>query len=377
MTKLNDELARSGKRRLARISATTGISLDRLRDIGAGAEASAGEARKVAAAVGTGLEELIAAPSDTEARAQVLFRRSWTGREDEANSTDNFAKRAATAAELLPFGLKSRRAEWRGQFLPPKQTLENAEENAARFRGMFAEDDQLSPLIALPEIVSERMGVMLFTVRNADIDGASAYFNGVPFAFVSERFPPRMLFTLAHETGHLIAHHDPDVDSALIDEDVEAPAFQHDAVTENYANTFASALLMPRAAVGVALQTVRRVARAADQVVGDIEIGYLARIFGVSFWAAARRCEDLQLIPRGGAFALNERLVSEFGSAEQRAESLGLPPRAEVRFPPVPPALIRGAVAGIHAGEVSIGKAASMLGLSVADLFVANEPTRH
>jgi Zn-dependent peptidase ImmA (M78 family) len=235
----------------------------------------------------------------------------------------------------------------------------------------------LSPFTSLPEIVAGKMGVLLFVVRNAEMDGASAYLNGIPFVFVSERFRPRMLFTLAHEVGHLIAHHHPDSESAIIDEDVESPANRANALVENYANAFASALLMPRPAVGVALQTIRRVARAADDSVGDIEVNYLARIFGVSFWAAARRCEDLQILPSGGAFALNEEVARRHGSAERRANELGLPPRLEIIFPTVPPTLLNSAVASIRAGDVSIGRVAGLLGLSVADMFDANAPTQH
>src|ERR1700726_4590197 len=79
-----------------------------------------------------------------------------------------------------------------------------------------------------------------FERRSPDLDGASAYFDGVPFAFVSARFPPRMLFTLAHECGHLIAHHDPSVSFAVIDQSTAAegdPAVN--TAEERFANTFA------------------------------------------------------------------------------------------------------------------------------------------
>jgi hypothetical protein len=90
--------------------------------------------------------------------------------------------------------------------------------NAAVFRRLFCNDDQLSPLHSLPKIVTKQMGAMVFVLRSPDLDGASAFFDGVPFAFVSARFPPRMLFTLAHECAHLVAHHDPAESFAVIDE---------------------------------------------------------------------------------------------------------------------------------------------------------------
>jgi Zn-dependent peptidase ImmA (M78 family) len=185
-----------------------------------------------------------------------------------------------------------------------------------------------------------------------------------------------MLFTLAHELGHLVAHHKNDA-FAVIDEDIEASRGGQDREQEAYANAFASALLMPSQSVGLALKAVRRMGKSQDDQLGDTEINYLARIFGVSFWAAARRCEDLELLPRGGAHALNAKLIEAHGSAEQRANELGLPPRADVRFPKVPWPLMDAAVANVRAGEISIGKAASVLGISIADLVSANASTRH
>jgi Zn-dependent peptidase ImmA (M78 family) len=201
----------------------------------------------------------------------------------------------------------------------------------------------------------------------------------VPFVFVSAQFPPRMLFTLAHECGHLVAHHNPTESFAVIDEstDAEGPSSPNKANEERYAGAFASALLMPRASVGIALKKIREAAKITQDALGDLEIGYLARIFGVSFWAAARRCEDLALLPRGGAASLNEKLVKEYESAEKRAEQAGLPPRQEVKFPPVPQTLLAAAIERVRSGELSVGRAASILGLSIGDLMAANAPTAH
>src|SRR5205807_1927125 len=134
----------------------------------------------------------------------------------------------------------------------------------------------------------------LFVVNTAGVDGASAYLDGMPFIFISARFLPRMLFTLAHELGHLAAHHDPSQSFAVIDEEEDdAELRAHGGIEEAYAHAFASALLMPRAGVGIALKKVREVAKSSGNELGDVEILYFARIFGVSFLAAARRCEDL------------------------------------------------------------------------------------
>ena len=70
----------------------------------------------------------------------------------------------------------------------------------------------------------------------------------------------------------------------------------------------------------------------------------------------------------------NEKLKSDFESAEKRAERLGLPPRAAINFPPLPHAILNSAVERIRAGELSIGKASMILGLSIGDLLAANAP---
>jgi Zn-dependent peptidase ImmA (M78 family) len=219
------------------------------------------------------------------------------------------------------------------------------------------------------------MGVFVYVIDNAEVDGASAIVDAFAFAFVSERFGARMLFTLAHEVGHLIAHHG-NGPFAAIDENVERSSGGN-WKKEAYASTFASSLLMPRKSVAIALQTIRRAARIDSDQLGDIEINYLARIYGVSFWAAARRCEDLDLIPPGGANALNTQIVKDYGSAEKRADELGLPPRPKIRFPKVPHPLMDAAVANVRAGTMSVGRAASALGVSISDLYAANAPTKH
>jgi hypothetical protein len=82
---------------------------------------------------------------------------------------------------------------------------------------------------------------------------------------------------------------------------------------------------MPRVAIGIALRSIRKIGRITSDQIGDIEIGYLARIFGLSF----RRREDLDLLPLGGAYALNQELIKRYRSAEKRGDELGLPRRSE------------------------------------------------
>jgi Zn-dependent peptidase ImmA (M78 family) len=332
------------------------------------------ELRPLADALRVPLQELITTPSEPQEHAEFLFRKMG-GPAAESTTVVRLARTVGSTNELL----KDRRAMhpgWRGAFAPAESNLASAEENAAVFRSIFCDDDQLSPLINLPQRAADRMGAFIFVIRNTNIDGASAYLDGIPYVFVSARFKGRMLFTLAHELGHLVVHHR-DQEFATIDADIEKPVQFGAPDNEAYANAFASALLMPRVAVGIALRSIRKIGGITSDQIGDIEIGYLARIFGLSFWAAARRCEDLDLLPRGGAYALNRELIERYGSAEKRGDELGLPSRANIVFPPIPKVLLEAAVSSVKSGEISVGKAANMLGLSISDLFAANRPRAH
>jgi Zn-dependent peptidase ImmA (M78 family) len=266
---------------------------------------------------------------------------------------------------------------WIGRFTKGGTSYAEAELNATLFRKQFCDDDQLSPLYSLPKIVTHQMEILLFVVKGGRLDGASAFFAGLPFVFITERFAPRMLFTLAHELGHLLSHHDAHEDFAFVDRASETEVKGSHATEEQYAHAFASCLLMPRSGIGVALEKIRQMNKSTGDQLGDVDILFLARIYGVSFAAAAKRCEDLGLLPRGGANSLAQYLKAEYGSPEKRAEALGLPKRAPLEFPSIPEQLLGAAISKIRAGEISVGKAAAVLGLSVAELFAANTPTVH
>jgi len=375
MTLLADLLAQRTKTQLSKLSIRSGVSPERLAEMAQGSDATLSELRRLAPALGVLFEELLPT-NQSESPAELLFRRSIGPGAKLPVSASRLARKMTSSLSLTSSTSTHVGPHWKTAFLPPEDSVGSAETNAAIFRTLFYGNDQLSPITTLPSVASERMGVLIYVLNSSDIDGASAFVDNSAFAFVSTRFSGRMLFTLAHELGHLVAHHGNE-SFALIDEDIESTPDGQDRDKEAYANAFASALLMPRQSVGITLKTVRRLAKSDSDQLGDTEINLLSRIYGVSFWAAARRCEDLELIPRGGAYALHTKLVELHGSAEQRADELGLPPRPEIRFPKVPWPLLQAAVANVRAGEMSVGKAASALGISIADLYSANAPTKH
>lgn len=350
---------------------------ERLSAIAAGSEPTLGEARRIATALGISLSALApTVPSEAPGKAALLFRGAVDGPQPEL-AAQRIAARVEASIALTHEPASVSVPWWWSNFEVGGNSAEEAERNASSFRRLFCRDDQLGPLLSLPSIVADRMGVMMFVINASEIDGASAFLDGIPYVFVSARFKGRMLFTLAHEVGHLIAHHDPAASFAVVDEDLEGRGSGANRLREQYADAFASALLMPQQGFAIALRKVREVAGTLDRDVGDLEINYLARIYGVSFWAAARRCEGLGFIPNGGAASLNDHLIKQYGSAEKRAEKAGLPPRPELFFPPVPSTLLRTAVDQIRRGDLSLGRAAALLELSISDIMTFNSPTAH
>jgi Zn-dependent peptidase ImmA (M78 family) len=373
-SRLQEELR---ARRLEDVSARSGLTLERLQEFACGADPSLGELRRLSSALQLSLLDL-APPPIQYARASVLFREpNGPKRSPTAGLVDTISRRMAYTLELVPSAQPSS-LWWREHFSGIEHTWAGAEESARVFRQVFFSGDHSSPLLSLPRIAVEQLQIMVFLVSTSQLDGASAFLNGIPFVFVARRFPARMLFTLAHEIGHLIAHHD-HAEFAKIDLlPGDAQERRPRGAAEQFAHSFASCLLLPQQGLALVLRKVREFGKVpSDASVGDIEISYVARIFGVSFEVAARRCEDLKLLPRGAATSLNNELKAKYGSAEKRADALGLPARPEVIFPTIPDALIRSAIDKVRKGEMSLGRASMALGLSIPDLLVANAPTVH
>ena len=352
------------------------LSYDRVSELLSGEDASLAELRSIASAFKITLSDLIS-PSDKYQRINLMFRRDIPKERlvDEI-SIDRLTKKIENSIEIL--GTEGDRLLWKDYFVVHEESYVVAERCAERFREIFFGGDTVSPLLKLPEIVVRDLEVVLFVVQQTYIDGASACIDGQPFVFVSSRFPPRMLFTLAHEVGHLISHKgDPGGFATLDWPSEDNDSSQNGKSAEAFANTFASCLLLPAAGVGVTLKKIRELAKIEQDQIGDIELIFLSRIFGTSFQVAARRCEDLKVLPRGGAHALYEKIRKEYGSPEKRAQDLKLPPRPEIDFPIVPERLLISAIERIKSGAISIGKASAILGISISDIVSAHARVQH
>lgn len=354
-----------------KLSAAAGIGPNRLKDLAAGAEPSMAEVRALALALKLTPADLLS--TNKQDQVDLLFRN--TAAKSDASTLSRLSNKIVSSLDLLP-DRDVAGPWWLGQFERTSNDFNAAEQNACRFRALFFNDNQTSPFLHLPTLSANTLGILVFLLRLRGIDGASAIFGGIPFVFLAEQFRPRMLFTLAHEIGHIIAHHEPGQSFAVVDFSAERPRKRKNAL-EFYAHAFASSLLLPGRGVAIALERIRAMGERRNQPIGDIELLYLSRIFGVSFYAAARRCEDLELLPRGGAASLDYAVRKSFGSPEKRAEEIGIPPRPEIEFPRLPEPLLASAIERIRAGEISIGRASEVLGFSISDLIDANVPAIH
>lgn len=356
---------------LEQLAERADISPERVTQLLSGEDASLGELRRIASALKTSISDLVP-QGEIYKQANLMFRR-YVPKENiiDDRSIHHISQKIENSFHLI--GEVRSRNKWSEYFKIEVEDYETADALSERFREIFFDGDLVGPLIELPEIVVRDMDVLLFVLNLPHIDGASAYIDGQPFVFVSSRFRPRMLFTLAHEVGHLLAHQADEGGFAILDwlEDCDPPSHKGN-LAEAFANTFASCLLLPAAGVGVALKKIREIATVEHDKVGDIELLYLSRIFGTSFESAARRCEDLKLLPQGGAHALYREVRRKFGSPEKRAELLKLPQRPEIDFPIIPDRLLVSAIHKIKSGSVSIGKASAILGISISDILAAH-----
>ena len=347
-----------------------GLTAARLRAVAGGAEASLGEMRSIAKALRVPLSAIV---DDTPAEPiKMLFRQTIDQRAASVASSVEVLSAQIRDALTLVEGLPKNTA-WLGLFHDLEAAAQGAEGFANLFRKAYGELDDSEPFLHLGRVIEE-LGVHILYCRDASVEGVSAIVDGYAFILLGARgFKPRMLFTVAHELGHLVARHDqPNASYALLDDekDFEGIPKVSQREDEKFADAFASALVLPRHGVLKALKAIRAQLRATGPL-GDVEILWLSRFFGVSFEVAARRCEQLDLLPHRGAQALYQQLKHEFGNPERRAEALGLPARENIDID-TSPVLLQAAARLVRAGSISVGRAAELLNVPVSALFVAN-----
>jgi len=353
-----------------RIAERSGIQLERVRSILAGDAPAISEVRAIASGLRIPIHLLAqkTPPSDA-AGTGLLFRNA---RRDDT-SYDVTVEKVASFVEAALDILPDREAPpaWLTQFRTEERTYQAADAMAKRFRGLVYRYPDTDPATDLIALLGSLDGVVVGRLDHSRYEGVSLVAGNYCFIFVSPRFAGRMLFTAAHELGHLLAHHSAG-HSALFERPADIGGFGRHSLEESFVDAFASCLLLPDVGLARSLSAYRDFYPGNSDNLTDLELLLLARFYGVSFDVAARRCEDLGLLPAGMGRAVSKKLGQEYGSPEKRADLLGLPARAAIPFPAVSPALAEALSRGIALGEVSIGWAADRLSLSIGEIMASN-----
>ncbi|MFM0356455.1 ImmA/IrrE family metallo-endopeptidase [Paraburkholderia nemoris] len=350
-------------------AAKAGLSRERFEQVTGGAKATLSEVRGIAKALKLPVSSLIENPSAEPVR--LLFRRTLGQRPAESTPQLDVISVQIHDALVVANELRSD-LSWLRAFHDLEPTLANAEAFARRFRANFAGLDDLEPLSNVSQVLSN-LGVLVLLSRDPTVEGVSAIVDGHAFVIAAARsFMPRMLFTIAHELGHLVAHHSSTGGESFAHIDEKIGTLNSPRQNEEkFADGFASALLLPRTGVLEALKAIREKLQITHMPLGAIEIAWIAHIFYVSFEVAARRFESLDLLTSNGARAFYQKLEDDFGNPEKFAASIDIPPRPDLSIDSSP-ILLQAAARKVRAGHLSLGKAADLLNVPISALVVAN-----
>lgn len=354
------------------IASASRLPAERVRAIMEGAPANLAELRALSQGLRVPLRSFAAGQLTTGKQNELglLFRSAAVDRRLDQRTTIEFVAGFVEAAlQVLP--PREHPPEWLRGLEPTAETYVEARRLAHGFRALFMPQRPDEAALDLPQVLADEAGIIIGSLRQSRYEGASIIIAGYCFIFVSPRFLARMLFTVAHELGHILAHHKQGK-GVVFDGASRIGAWRQRTREEQFADAFASVVLLPDRGMALALKGIREALNVTANIVGDIEILYLARIFGVSFDVAARRCEQLKLLPVGGAISLSEALRKDYGNPERRAETLGLPPRPQVTIPRISENLLRPLLQKIAADEVSLGWTAGRFGLSIDEIYEAN-----
>ena len=370
MTHVGDAL-RGLKLGAQEIANKSHLLLSRVDAILGGEKASLAEVRAISAGLRLPMHVLAkgARMEDSGSELTPLFRRTGPHSEDFDITVERVASFVEGALSVLPS--RNSLPNWLAELDATKTSYEEADRIAKKFRNQIFEFPEDEPANDLPNLIGSLEGIILSPLSYSKYEGVSLIAENYCFIFVSPRFSGRMLFTLGHEIGHLIAHHKYG-SVALFESASQIGTFGAGSLGESFVDAFASCLLLPDVGVAKTLRVVRDHFEIKSKNLTDREILTLARFYGVSFEVAARRCEDLGLLPNGYGHALAAKVKTEFGSAEKRAEQLELPPRIPVKIPKISIGLAKALNRNIRAGEVSLGWASDRLGLSIGEILASN-----
>jgi Zn-dependent peptidase ImmA (M78 family) len=347
------------------------LAPERVQELLNGARVTASELRALARGLKLSMRAFTSTGSPAASRELgARFRAPGVADAEREPTLDRLAGFVDAALKVLP--ARDHLPDWLDRFgLQGPESYPEAERLASELRSFIYPGEVDGPAIDLPQRLRSLDGLIVSQLKNSKYEGASVAAGGYLFVFVSPRFPARTLFTLGHELGHVVAHHS--LQAAHLDLATNIGSFRNRS--EGFADAFSSAFLLPSRAVGGTLQAVRQLIGATSDEIGDIEILILARMHGVSFDVAARRCEALDLLPVGGAASLADYLRQHHKNPEKRAEALNLPPRETVHFDAVSPVLMKFVHASVERGLTSPSWIADRLGTSIESIYKTHAST--
>lgn len=292
-------------------------------------------------------------------RARAIFEAALGRRNLQLAADDSLIESLARLATFCTDVASNVQPRSPSQAIP--FTTKAAAELAANIRQQLAVDES-GPLFELASLLPTRLDTLVFPIRHSSVASACALFDHRSLIFISTELGFEQLSACARELGYLATL------PSRISGDCASVTLHSDSARrgprEYFGANVAIELLVPTRGLAVALRKVRELLKVKNRAIGDIEMLYLARIFGVSFSAVARKCERAQLLPPGGAATMEKFLADKFGGAEQRADDLGLPDRPAVHIPIVPVTLLPAIEHHIKSGSLSHAQAAEALSTS-------------
>jgi Zn-dependent peptidase ImmA (M78 family)/transcriptional regulator with XRE-family HTH domain len=186
-------------------------------------------------------------------------------------------------------------------------------------------------------------------------DGLSVSNDEVKLILVAtSQIPARQRFTIAHELGHLLAGDDQQLH---IDSDIYSAAYRRDQ-SEQRANAFAAAFLMPESTLGEAVDT---------SGVTPEAFARLAESLRVSPSSLAFRMRDLRLIDSGTCDRLRKLSSADAARLAGRSEAFAISvSTAGIARPPG--LLLRDTYRAYEMGEATLRPYANLIGADVDKL---------
>ncbi|MFT3673515.1 ImmA/IrrE family metallo-endopeptidase [Aestuariivirga sp.] len=338
----------------------TGIGVERLKALGEGAEPKISEAKAIASVLKLSLPALLDA-GKMSLQAEIRYRGA------------RFLPTAAAEARILSIVELFRRHEG---LLPNTRSLPVFSEprtlldleivsQSVREKIVPQKDYQGDPLPDLVSRLDEAKLVHVVRLKNLAIHGAALKLGNSPIIFVASQYLPRSLFSVAHELGHLIFGH-VEAERPILDADTVG-SFGN-SKEESACDSFASALLIPATTLSIFLRTLRSQLGSQNDTIGSTEVLYVSHFFATSFLVAAFRFEQLDILPRGSAIALDRQIKEDHGSAEAFSQKVVLPPRQPIDLPVISSSLRKSMRAAVEGGDLSIGYLADAFGLSTYEM---------